>query len=520
MKSTLAFLVSMLLIVGAFAAVQGADMKGDVRFGYIYLDETGNEGVYQPAYNLYEGAALSLENFSYQFKEGTRVFGNLHNVTMNNRNMTAGVMKSRLYGLTLHNDQYRRQYSFDGDKFTRRRQSSGQAWVQPTKWFRAYGGYGWTDKHGTSEDLYDQFGLVRTNQFDYRNKYYNGGVLLSYDRSRLKAEYRGSKFTDNLDATNGRKSDRFRVSAVTPVPRYEQVVLRGGFETYRWIATDHMDSLKANTLWGSAQWYFYKNYSFRYSILFDRARRSTYDVAATDNITNAFYLDRVWPGWGAVTVGYRYNLNDDIYNALSANGYYIDGWVTPTDKWKFRAGLGIETEDISDGAVLTGARDYSRYHASARYKLPDGYVRFQWAGKKIDHDDISTRTEYNRIGGDADYSLKKYGEIQISYDYLTGEYTNTDGIFRFNEHIVSGDIFPIEYRHVQVGAGGVYMRSKDDLDVESFQVRFSAAYRFMEDHKVEVRYTAHNFDDLAAPNNPYTQYYTGNVVEVYVVKEL
>ena len=518
MKTQTTTILGLLLLFAIALSAQGGSLDGSVRVGYIYLDEEGSEGVYDPSFNMYEGAAVSLERFSYRFDDGTRVFGNLHNFTMNNRNMTAGVTKSGLLGVTLHNDQYRRQYSFSGSEFTRRRQSYGNAWVQPLEWLRVFGGYGLTDKHGTAEHVFEQFGSVVMREYDYRNKYYHGGVVLSKDRSRLKAEYRGSSFTDNLDDMNGRESARIRVSAVTQLPRYRNILLRGGFQDYHWEAVDRMDTLRANTFWGGGQWFFYEGFNFRYSMIFDRARR-TGDPAATDNITNAFYLGRVWQGLAGVTVGYRYSLNDDIYDELTANGYYVDGWMTPTPKWTFRAGFGIETEDISDGATLTGARDYSRHHASVRFKLPDGYIRAQWNGKEIEHDDIATSTDYNRIGSDLAYTLERYGEIQVSYNYLIGEYENIDGTFKFKEHIVSGDFFPIKYKQVQLGAGAVYMRSQDDLDVESFQIRFSGAYSFMDDHRFEVRYAAHNFDDLAAPRAPYTQYYTGNVVEFYVVRD-
>ena len=74
----------------------------------------------------------------------------------------------------------------------------------------------------------------------------------------------------------------------------------------------------------------------------------------------------------------------------------------------------------------------------------------------------------------------------------------------------------------QVGLGGTYLRSQEDLDVERFSVSFLGRYSLPPRYTLEVVYTAHNFDDLAAAAapSPYTDYYTANIVEINLITEL
>ena len=50
-------------------SVRSAAGNGDIKLGYIVLDETGNLSVDRATFNDYKGASLSLENFRYDFKQ-------------------------------------------------------------------------------------------------------------------------------------------------------------------------------------------------------------------------------------------------------------------------------------------------------------------------------------------------------------------------------------------------------------------------------------------------------------------
>lgn len=506
------FLLTTALLAGM--AVAG-DFRGDAKVGYVYLDQEGNQAMNQPTYNLYEGGVLSLENFRYTWDNGLRLFGDFDNVTMNNRNMVLGLQKSGHGGATFRHNKYRRVYSFDGERYTRREQTSGQLWVHPMKHVKVFGGYGLTRKAGQMLDLLDPESI---NEVDYSQSYYNAGAEFTYNRSRLEVEYRGSSYGDDIDELRDRDTRRLRASAVTPVPRYENLLLNAGFQNYQGTMVNRDDTLTANTAWLGARWFYGDGYTVRYSFVIDRARR-TGDVVATDNVVNAIYAGKTWRQQGGVQVGYRYRVNDDVFDEINDNGYVFSGWINATPMLQFRAGFGSETSEVQEGSTLTGDQDRTRFWGQARYRCSYGTLRLKGESRKTENDDIGTSADFVRFGTDLAATVEKYGSLVASYSYSDGEYENTDGTFTLRQHVFNGDVYSIEYMKAQIGFGGTYVRSQQDLDIESFSVRMSAMYEFMPKNKIEVIYSAHNFDDFSDVVGTYTEYYTANVVEVNLIHE-
>ena len=507
-----------LLVVAPVTAL-GGEYEGTAKLGYVYTDLEGNQAVNQSTFNLYDGAALSLERFRYRFDDGTRITADLKNITMNNRNMTLGLGKPGLYGLDLNHNKYRRSYSFDGDKYTRRAYSNSQVWVKPNKYVKVFGGYGQIEQKGESVDIFGIDNIRDTNPVDYGRKFYNFGAQLEHHGGVVKAEYRGSKYTDELDDLNDRKTKRLRVTLASPVPRYKNLMLAGGFQRYERYTVNRTDSLIANTGWASARLFYGAGWSAKYSFMLDRARRSG-DVTATDNLINAIYLGKLWPTKGGLTVGYSLRSNDDIYDEITTKGYYADGWFNATPKLMFKAGYGMESSEVVEGRTLTGDADFTRWRVSGKYKLPQGYVRVKYDTRETERNDIGSKATFGRISSDCWIDLPAYGQVQATYAYLDGEYENASGTFKFTQHIISGDVFTREIEKAKLGFGGTYYRTKDDLDVESFSVRLSGLYEFYPAFKLELIYTAYNFDDYNDPSPIYQAYYTANVLQINLLREL
>ncbi len=503
----------------ACVGTQSAEYDGVVKVGYVYIDDEGNRGVQQPTYNLYEGAALSLERFSYRFDDGTRLYGNLKNLTLNNRNLIFGAAKSGLYGLTIRNNQYRRTYSLDGVSFTRRRQTEGQAWVQPHEHFRLFGGYGRTDKRGRIVELFEPIGVSGIGGVDYAHQHFNVGVKFKYRRTYARMEYRGSNYTDDTNEINDRTTRRFRLIAATPLPKYNQFLLNGGFQRFENELANRHDTLFANTVWAGVRYFYGDGYDLNYSYIFDRSRR-TGDLTATDNITHAVYAGKTWRRRGGVTVGYRHRINDDIRDEVTTNGYFFSGWVKVTPELTVKAGHGSETKEVQEGRTLTGDEDFARYWSSAQYEFKHGSIRAKITDKRTENDNIGSTVGFTSVGSDVSLSIREYGQLQASYAFNNGEYKNSAGRFEFKEHLVAGDVLSVAYYNVQAGFGGTYMRTKRDLDIESFLVRLTGIYSFSQSYKVEIVYSAFNFDDFNDISPVYSRYYTTNIVEIGLSKQL
>lgn len=507
----------LLFIIGASPTL-AEDPKGTLKAGYVFTDEVGNNGVYQPSYNLYEGFGLSLEDFSYKLENDIRFFGDFKNITLNNRRFIAGASKTGLFNLRLSHNQYRRSYSFDGDKSTRRLNSNGSFWVQAHKNIKVFGGYGQISRKGESIELTEFVGFPGVNKIDYSQKYFSSGARFSLARSFLEFDFRGSNFTNELDATDERNAARYRISASAPIPKLNNFYVNGGFQQFNLEFPNISDTLTAQTGWGGVRYFNGAGVHVKYSFIWDRARRTT-DLVATDNITNAVYVGKEWHDQGGLTIGFRRKINDDFSNELSTNGYFFSSWLKPHQKVTLKAGYGSELTEVESGTTLTGDKDFTRYHTSVAYKFKQGNWRVKFESKKTENKDIGSTAEFTRLGTDASVNADKYGELQASYDYLKGDYENVGGKFKFIDHVVWGNVLSQRYHNFQAGVGGTYVRSREDLDVENFSLKFTGNYIFGKVNKVEVIYSAYNFDDFKDPAPIYSRYYTANIVEIYLSRE-
>lgn len=519
-KYIFALVLGSFLILGLAGSGQAAGSSGQVKVGYVVVDEEGSQAVYQPTYNLYEGVSLSLENFSHRFDNGTRLMANLENVTLNNRRLMVGVSSPRQYGLTLKNNQYRRTYGDGGGEFTRRRTSSGELWYQPHQYVRLSGGYGQTARHGQSVNLFDSFGSRTTNVLDYTQTYIHAGLRLKKGRRQIDLGYRSSDFSDEVSGASDRTSKRLRVTFATPVVNGDKLALSGGFQQFSYELTDRVDTLTTNTGWAGLRFLAGRGYSLRYSFVFNRARR-TGDISATDNISNAFFASKVWPRQAGLTVGFRKQLKDDVWDEISTSGIVVSGWCHPAERFTIKTGYGSESKTVDAGRTLTGDADYTRFNASVKYDLAErSRLRVKYSKKNTENDQIGSTAEFTRLGSDLTYWLEAKGNIQLSVSHFEGKYENSDGLFDIDDYVLAGDLTTAEISNWSGGLGGTYYRSRGDLDVESFSIRFSGSYKFGHGHRLGFKYTVHNFDNLAFIAPVYTEYYTANVLELFLVKEL
>jgi hypothetical protein len=504
-------LLLLLLVTGSASADDVA--KGEISLGYTFLDQEGNRSVNRGTRNLYEGVTLSLEDFRYYLGHDLRLFANLYNVTLENRNLIAGVSKPGHGALTLRHQQYRRIYDFDGDLATDRLNTSGNLWWRPVKQVKLFGGYGVTDRSGHMVSLLDTLAVDPTHPIDYRHTFTHAGLTLRHKQHSLSGQVRLSAYEDELESDHDRNTRRWRLTAGAPLPRWDFVVLNAGFERYMAIREDRDDSLIANTVWGGARAYPGKGYNIRYSFVFDRSRR-TGDLSATDNIINVITGGRTWRDRVGFEAGYHYELTDDVLDERTGQGVTLTAWYRPVDRLTIRVGYGADHDDFENNHNLTGRREHARHHARVRYRIPAGSIRLSYQSKLTEYEDLGSEADYRRYSADAYLESDRYGRAQADLSYADGDYANTDGDFAFREYLAAGELESPAYRGLRVGFGGTYMRTKRDLDVESFVVRMFFSYQFMPDYSLNGEYSAHNFDDFDDTAGIYTQYYTANVVQL------
>jgi hypothetical protein len=508
------------LLISAFAAGSASADKyqGTVRAGYIYTDLEGNRAVHQPTFNLYEGFSFSLERFRYQWDSGSRLSADLTNLFLNNRRMAVGFSRPGLVGISVNHTGYRRTYDFSGANFTRRRATSASAWVRPSLFLKLFGGFGITNKRGRSSDFFDP-GPAGTNEIDYNLLDYHAGAEFKHRGSYGRVEYRLADFNNDTNRQNDRRSRRLRVTFYSPLPKWNKIVLSGGFQHFENEVEVRADTLNANTFWGAARYGHPLGYHIRYSFIFDRSRR-TGDLTDYDNVIHTVHAGRTWAGRGGVTVGYGRRLNDDVRIKRSGDEYSLTGWARPIKPLLLRAGFDYEGDVIDSGRSLTGDRERSRHWLSAKYTHAGGYVKVMLEDRQRENADIGSRIDFLRLSLDGSASDDRLGEIFAGYAYGRGEYVNSGGAFKYGEHTVSGEARSREYWHLQLGIEGMYYRSRSDVDVESFTLELIGRYKIREDAGVELSYSVHNFDDFNDLSPFYDRYFTANVVQVVLWYEL
>jgi hypothetical protein len=490
--------------------------SGQFKLGYIFLDEEGSQAVNQATFNQYDGFAVSVERFRYMFDSGIRIKADLKNISLNNRNLNLGLERSGLFGIRLHNDQYRRAYDFDGASFTRRHRTGASLWLIPHRFIKFFGGGEYIGKTGKMEALFDLGNTSPPIDVDYDQVCYNAGFRINYLGRMFQAEYRAGNFDDNKHRDRDRSRYRIRLIGMGTVPRYEWIMLSGGFQHFETKFDESEFKISSNSVWGTAAIELPENFALKYHGRFDRTSSDS-DVVATDNLAHAFYLSRSWPGLARLTAGYQHDINDDFEDAVSANSAYFSGWLKPVPQLEFRGEFGLRAETVDEGSRLLGDEDRTRFRLSAIYSSPAaGSINLKFENKRRKNDQLGSEANFSRISIDRTMTVVKYVGFSGGYAFATGDYKNNEQEFKFDSHVLYADLTSKEYRNLTAGFGAVYCRSKRDLDVESFTLRFSAMYQFMREYAVEAFYNIHNFDDYLIID----RYYTANIVEINIKKSI
>jgi hypothetical protein len=515
------------------ATCPAADLSGQLKLGYIYLDDDGNRSVDRSTFNLYEGASLSLERFRYRFGDNWRLNANLRNLTLNNRNLSIGLDRPGLFGVSLDHHKYRRVYSFAGDHATKRDATGISAWFYPHEYVKLFASGSYMQKRGEQVPLFDVTSRPEPTSFDYAQTKLRGGVQFDYQGRSLRAEYRAVDYQDELNTARDQQRSLVQLRGYVPLPRLERVIVNGGFQHFESKYTDSDFTFSANTVWAGGLADLPHGFWLRYHFKFDRASSDS-DLIATDNISNLGYVGYEIPGLLRASIGYQDHINDDFEDEIRGSSLFASGWLQPLPFLELKGEYGDRSEDIEDGERLLGEQDQMRHRYSLRLKNKDwGSLSLHGESLERENQQLGSEVDFDRYSADMlllgsdrlrfDLPILKWIQlIHVSggYSYAEGLYTNNTSEFEFVSHTVTGAIWLSVADKARLGHTLVYYRSEEDLDVESFRLRFEGEVELTAGFGLEAVYRVHNFDNLTRPVLPYDQYYTTNIVELNLTKSL
>jgi hypothetical protein len=504
--------IFILLMTYSVVSAQGG--SGDLKIGYIYIDEEGNRSISQSSFNYYDGASISVENFHYRFKNGLRIRSSLQNINLDNRNLSFGLGKPGRFGVDINTNRYRRVYDFEGDSQTKRDMTGGNIWFNPSRYLKVYALGSFNSVSGEVSDLFDPVIPGISEAIDYDRSKYGVGARLKYGGRMFQAEYNTISYTDNLDESKNQSRKRVRLFGHFPVPDYEWLTLSGSLEKFETEYDDTGFKLESTTARGSVTSELVRYLSATYVSYFTRAG-SDRDFVETDNLAHLIYISYNPPQKFGLTAGYQYDINDDYADVVKADSYYLSGRLKPFEGIELNAVYGIRAEEVDEGARLVGDEDRARFKIQGKYHKPDiGSVKIGVESRSRINDKLDSEADFNRYFVQSNLNSLEYFIVSGGYSYSRGDYDNAGADFEFESQQVNLNINSREYRNLTGGFGLTYFRSKLDLDTESINLLFTGSYRFRGTQRAEITYRVFNFDDFLALD----QYYTENIVEINLIK--
>ncbi|MDF1544189.1 MAG: hypothetical protein P1R58_03700 [bacterium] len=518
MKITkMTFTVALLtLLVGSSAIADGG---AELKLTYVDMDEEGNLAVNHNTFNQYDQSfQISLNNMSVLMANDVRLSANLSNISVNNRNLSARLYKRGLFSLSATNKQYRRQYGFSGDRFTRRRSTTLKADITPIKSLKLFGGLAFTGKEGNEMIALSPVRDTIFSSSDYLYGNYHGGLQAYCPFGTVRAVYRRGEFMDDLDFSLDRKSETVDISAFSRIPSYHQVMLSAGFITRYDEIYDRALRIDRDQLWGAMRWNLQKSASFEYRLL-SASVEDGVDSVTTDHIVHKLSAGKKFNGYGGLRAGYQLSNAKDDVDELESNGFMVSGWLDYVENLLLKARLFVRNNEVTKGATLIGDEDFTRSAFSAKYALGSWVtLSSKYESRVRKNDDLGSRVDYSSVSSSVDLDLEDLATLSFSYGYYLGEYqNNSDSVdYEFADNIIRAEIKPVPIDKVEFKVGVSYLRGHRDQDTEKLNADFAGTYDFGMNHYLQLRYTIATYDDFMVSQN----YYTANIIEVSFIKGL
>ncbi|MFC1475078.1 hypothetical protein ACFLQG_00385 [Candidatus Zixiibacteriota bacterium] len=509
-------LVTLLLLASSVLLANEGELK--IKLGGVIIDDQDNFGVNQETYNTYEGFGLSLYDFRYETDAGFGFSADLYNITMNNRNMRFSAYKPGLVKISGYNNQYRRTYDPDGVNFTRRESSGVKGTVQPFRNVKLFGGVDYTDKDGMSYNVYRPVADTVELSTNYTNYSYNFGASGYCPFGILMFEYKSFVFQDDLDFSNDREADQFKVSLFSTYPGYDPLKFSAGYFTRKDKLDGYTTELKTDVYWGAAKLYMKNGWMADYRLILAQSDH-TGNAHETDNDRHTLSLTKAWKGMGGIRAGYEYGTSDNSVDRTISNGFLFKGWYNWENKWYFKSKYSVINKDVDDGATLIGQEDRSRHNLSVKYVDKNwGSIKGKVEKRVKEYDELNSKVDYTSASVGLLLKKANLGKLSLNGTYYLGQFENHSTVvnYEFTDHLLSAYIYPHIINKIEVWTGATYYRSQRDIDLEKFSFTFGVSWEFIPTHHLNTKYKAYTYDDLMVASDTYT----ANIIEFNLIKDL
>ena len=513
---TITTLLAAVVVALAGPLPAAGSLDGTVKLGNVWLEkEDGDRSAVQETYNVHDGFAISQVRLDG--RNPRHAFSlDLRDINLDSRQGDFVYRAPGIFKLTAGYDQSR--YVFDPARLTNseRKDLRLGAMLTTGRWFSLSGSFGRLER--TGDRLVFPAGpvspLLGTG---YDNVLLAGhvGAEIRGDRRGLAFAYRVSDYSDDRNAENDRLGHLVSGRLWLPTPSFDRWthMLRAAYGERR--QTDR--SLD------------YELAQFQYTSILDPMERVqlkyNFEAQRIDHQGTGLKTDRfqndldlvLGHAYGRVTAGYGYEMNDDDRSLTHYNSFRAG--ATFRYERRISAKLDFASRTKTDTEELTLLKDVesSRIRGTLQLEPVDGFaLGGRYAKRERELPDIDVKFDGEVMGGFGRCEVAKWGSLSADYNYATDEYTDLAAGYEVSSHIVTGRAEITRFRNLRLAGGATYMDIGRDLDIEKSMVFGEAAYRFLKDYQLEVRYNVYNYDDYILLD----RYYTANVIRVNLAYDL
>lgn len=486
----------LVLLFGTFinSSIVAQQLSGDVSIGYVLTNDDNNQSLIQERYNYYEGAAVSLNNFSLT-NNGIFYTADLNNFTMNNRNLWFSVYKPSKFTISAKHNKYRRIYDANEAYSTKRDLTDITADLMINRNITLFGSFTNHQNKGKRlfvADIDSMFTLV-----DYSSQVASGGVNYSSSIGSLTAQYSYTNYNDEVDSLYIQKTNLINISGTLVIPGFEKYRLYGGV-VYQQNQLDELNFNQNNYHgWAGTKIWLPKKYQFEYRFLYNRTSHEARE-RETDTWHHLVSIAKNWRAKYGLRVGLDYVISDDLLNKTKRSGVLVNGWAHPNKALYLKVETNYYDKSTDYGNTSFGDNTYNRnkffisYTATERLTLTGDYLsRFR------EDEQIDSKVDYGKYAVNLTYNDQNLGKLSGTFSYASGDYKNQSETtsYEFSNYYINGSIAPKVMDKVSLIAYTTYYKLDKNQDYQKVILSGLLGYQFNKNWNINIVVNQFNVED-------------------------
>lgn len=507
---TMAIPIATALLSLAAAAPWAGPLRGTVRLGHVFVDETGDRSAVQETYDLEEGFAVSRIQLTGTSGSRSTLALDVRDINLRSR---AGDVALRVPGrLRLAGGYDQNRYVFDPARGVTSERKDWRASAQFTarRWLSLSADFNRSVREGERRALPAGTRSVLGERYDDRFMTGQVGAEVRSGRVGVAASYRMSDYADWLNDAAARRGRVVSARMWAPMPFHGRWnnLLRGSYGT--------RELTRGGVEWTLAGLQFTSilqprdAWQLRYALDASRVEDESDADNRTDRVLND--VDLTWfHRYGRLSGGFGYETHDDDRSLTTATGWRAGASLRPNDRIDARVDYAGRVRKDEESLTLLQDVEASRLRARLEVRpIRSLTVGGDLARRERELPDIGVSADGTVTGALVRVEIAGWGSLSGDFSHSEDEFTDLAGGFETVGDVVTGRAEIVRFPGLRLAGGVAYLDYGGDLDLEKSTVFAEAALRLAGRYHLSAKYNCYNYDDYILLD----RYYTANVVRV------